>query len=74
MSEPVNLTGETMRLPVSAEQAQTLAHDLFVNPDRLTVTHTVTVGPHVVPGRWVVSAVNYDSDGHGSVLLTRMED
>lgn len=72
MTEPADLTAETMRLPVSATQAQLLMRDLPA-PDGPTITHTVTVGPHVVPGRWVVTAVNYDQAGHGSVLLTRQE-
>lgn len=68
-----DLTSETMRLPVSATQAQLLVHDLPV-PGGPTVTHMVTLGPYAVPGRWVVTAVNYDHDGHGSVQLTKAQD
>lgn len=48
-------TGETIEIPVSANQYDLLSRDL-VKYGAAPVTHRIAVGPHYLPGSWAVVA------------------
>lgn len=48
-------TGETIEIPVSANQYEHLSHDL-VKYGAPLVTHRIAVGHHYLPGAWAVVA------------------
>lgn len=47
------VTDQTITLPVSAGQYSILEHDR-VRPGAPRVTHKIALGPHYLPGTWVV--------------------
>ena len=68
----LTLTGETITVKVTPGQYEVLLRDAG-DPVAPTVTHTLTVGPHVVPGVWVVTSGRGSSDGHREITLTKAE-
>lgn len=50
------VTDVTITIPVSVGQFRTLSEEQLY-PGRARVTHKLAVGPHYLPGVWVVVAV-----------------
>lgn len=65
--EPLELT-----IPVGPEQYEDLM--ATVPQPEITTTHRLVIGPHHVPGNWVVVSGRGDSTGRREVTLIPLED